>query len=117
MVPEEPGAYVVARDGLAAVVRVGPAVAWEHDVSGEVLWEVDAEESSSEAVHELRGAAVRGSLDLPAGWWWVAPFDEGASSDDDDTSDDDATPSDERAREFRESMVNWWNRVLDGSLS
>ena len=74
MEPTEPGLYVVEGAGCSARVRVGPAVEWA-DTAGEILWEVEPEGSLlTEAEYALRGAAVRGSLALPAGWRWVGRY-------------------------------------------
>lgn len=68
--PRKPGLYMVEGAGCSARVRVAPAVQWDNR-DGEVLWEVEPEGSLlTEAEHALRGAAVRGSMELPAGWRW-----------------------------------------------
>jgi len=70
MVPTEPGLYMVEGAGCSARVRVGPAVQWDN-VAGERLWEIEQEGSLlTEAEYALRGAAVCGSMELPAGWRW-----------------------------------------------
>ena len=74
MEPTEPGLYVVGGALGSAVVRVGLAIEWA-DTAGEILWEVEPEGLLlTEAEHALRGAAVRGSLALPAGWRWVGRY-------------------------------------------
>jgi hypothetical protein len=74
MEPTEPGLYVVEGAGCSAVVRVGPAIEWDN-IAGETLWEVEPEGPLlTDAEYALRGAAINGSMDLPAGWRWAGRY-------------------------------------------